>query len=110
MTDLTNGNEVKTKNAANKIKELCDFLKNIYTTIHNNEVSEIDTLLFKTESYQKYLNYNIENTTNIPGNTVNYKTPPTTDLNSKNKLIKELYSNLNLNQDKKTFNGKVKLN
>jgi len=110
VTDLTNGNEVKTKNVANKIKELCDFLKNIYTTIHNNEVSEIDTLLFKTESYQKYLNYNIENTTNIPGNTVDYKTPPITDLNSKNKLIKELYSNLNLNQDKKTFNGKVKLN
>jgi hypothetical protein len=110
VTDLTNGNEVKTKNVANKIKELCDFIKNIYTTIHNNEISEIDTLLFKTESYQKYLNYNIENTTNIPGNTVAYKTPPTTDLNSKNKLIKELYSNLNLNQDKKTFNGKVKLN
>ena len=65
--------------------------------------------LFKTESYQTYLNYVIEKTTST-SNTVNYKTPPTTDINSKNKLIKDLYSNVNLNKDKKTFNGKVKLN
>ena len=55
------------------------------------------------------MNYEIEKTT-ITSNTVDYKTPPTSDLNGKNKLVKDLYSNVNLNEDKKTFNGKVKLN
>ena len=109
VTDLTNGNEVKTKNAGDKIKEMCDTIKTEYSEIHTGEVNNTDTLLFKTESYQTYLNYEIEKTTST-SNTVNYKTPPTTGINDKNKLIKDLYSNVNLNKDKKTFNGKVKLN
>jgi hypothetical protein len=109
VTDLTNGNEVKTKKVGDTIKKLCDFIKNIYVTIHNREVENTDKSVFKTESYQKYLNYEIEKTT-ITSNTVDYKTPPTSGLNNKNKLVKDLYSNVNLNEDKKTFNGKVKLN
>jgi len=49
----------------------------------------------------------------IPDGTVKtckYVYPAVGDLNIKTKKIKELYSNVNLNDDKKTFNGKVTFN
>lgn len=109
VTDLTNGNEVKNKNVSDKIREICDTIKSIYTSVHDDEIKDTEISLFKTETYQTFLNFDIEE--NIEGtNIVNYTTPPTNNLNDKNKLISNLYSNVNLNSDKKTFNGKVKLN
>jgi hypothetical protein len=110
VTDLTNGNEVKSQNLENKIKQICDIEREKYKNIHTNEINDTDTLLFNNENYQRYLNFDIKIPDFTTSNVVNYITPPTDNLISKNNLIKNLYSNVNLNNDKKTFNGKIKLN
>jgi hypothetical protein len=40
----------------------------------------------------------------------NFVTPATDNVNQKNKKLKDLYSSVNLNDNKKTFNGKVTFN
>jgi hypothetical protein len=57
--------------------------------------------------------YKEASTWKVPDNTVKtcgYQTPAQGNLNQKTKRIKDLYSQNNLNENKKTFNGKVTFN
>jgi len=108
INDLTNGTEIKQNPAlVEGIKKISEELKAQYTEIQtfykdafNKDIAESPT--YKTATTWK-----------VPDNTVktcNYIYPATQDLQVRTKRLKDLYSNINLNEDKKTFNGKVTLN
>lgn len=107
IDDLTSGPEIKNnQTVVNKLKERCDSLKKNY--------SEFQTGWNKIfENIGNSQEYDTVSKFKLPDGQVkicNYVTPATTDLNLKNKRLKDLYSNVNLNNDKKTFNGKVTFN
>jgi len=108
VNELTSGPEVKGdgNNLSQTIQEECEFLKNEFTVYQ--KISE-DAL----KSLADDPIYKSATTWKIPDNTVktcSYVSPAVGDLNTKNKRIKDLYSNNNLNENKKTFNGKVTFN
>ena len=105
---MTSGPEVKGdgNNLSQTIQEECEFLKNEFTVYQ--KISE-DAL----KSLADDPIYKSATTWKIPDNTVktcSYVSPAVGDLNTKSKRIKDLYSNNNLNDNKKTFNGKVTFN
>jgi hypothetical protein len=97
------------------IKKICeDFRVNCETT-HNSEIRLFDEFE-KKQIYKKYSDYKLvidNQTTTIDffkDKQISYETQnPKTD-NGNTKVIKNLYNGKNLNQDKKTFNGKSTFN
>ena len=107
VNGLTSGDEIKKNpNIIEGIKNIATSLKEEYTDfqeIYKNIFTEIST----SQEYKDSIEWK------LPDNTVkkcNYVTPAVDDINTKTKRIKDLYSNINLNDKKKTFNGKVTLN
>ena len=110
--DLTSGPEIKTnQNAINAVNTVCDQLAKDYTVLQDYWKNIFETLPTPSNSGKQI--YTECTTFKIPDNQVkkcNYVTPAVGDLNQKNKRIKDLYSNQNLNDKKDTFNGKVTFN
>ena len=108
VNDLTSGNEIKqNENLVEGIKKICEMLKDEY-----RQIKDLLTVFFDKQIKDNtfYLN---ATKWKLPDNTVKtctYVYPAVGDLDAKTKKIKDLYSNNNLNDDKKTFNGKVTLN
>jgi hypothetical protein len=105
---LTEGPEIKTnsdlvegiKNSCDNFKSKCKEFQSFVKTTYFDDV----------EGNQRYKD---ATTWKIPDNTIktcSYITPAEGDINQKTKRIKDLYSNINLNDKKGTFNGKVTLN
>ena len=108
INDLSNGSEIKQNtNMVNGIKNKSDQLKKDYETLQNNIKDQFTKKIQETEVYKT------ATTWKVPDNTIktcNYLYPATEDVNDRTKKLKDLYSSQNLNQDKKTFNGKVTFN
>jgi outer membrane protein OmpA-like peptidoglycan-associated protein len=108
VNDLTSGNEIKNSpQLVEKIKERSDDLKGIYNIFQNYYKDEFKTKIEDSEIYKTCTTWK------IPDNTVktcSYVYPAVGDLEVKAKKLKDLYSNVNLNEDKTTFNGKVTFN
>ena len=108
VNELISGPEVKgdTKGLTDQIKEACNDLKKEYESFQK----------FWTDQLKKIIDnqvYKTVTTWKIPDNTIktcSYVTPAEGDIKQKTKRIKDLYSNINLNDDKKSFNGKVTFN
>jgi hypothetical protein len=107
VNDLTSGVEIKKNpNVIEGIRDVATSLQKEYVDfqdIFKNIFTEIST----SQEYKDSIEWK------LPDNTVkkcNYVTPAVGDLNTKTKRIKDLYSNINLNNTKETFNGKVTLN
>ena len=111
IIDLTSGEEVM-KNPAlvEQVQTVCEKYGEfcvLTNTSFNGQFTktETDTIYgprFKTVT-----------TFTLPDNTVKtckYNTNVTQNVNDKNKIIEDLYSNNNLNNKKDTFNGKVTFN
>lgn len=108
VNDLTSGNEVKSSpELVEKIKVRSEGLKTQYTLLLDFYKTKFKTDIEDTESYKTCTTWK------IPDNTVkkcSYVYPAVGDLEVKSKKLKDLYSNVNLNDDKTTFNGKVTFN
>lgn len=108
VNDLTSGNEIKQNPAlVDGIKKIADGLKLEYESFQN-EVKNIFTKIIEGDPF-----YKTATTWKVPDNTkktCNYLYPATEDIQTRTKRLKDLYSNQNLNEDKKTFNGKVTFN
>jgi outer membrane protein OmpA-like peptidoglycan-associated protein len=104
---LTGGDEVKkSPNLVQQINKVCDDLAVNYTDFQKIWTDIFDNVA-KSPEYDEVSKFS------LPDNqvkTCKYVKPATGDINLKNKRIKDLYSNSNLNNDKKTFNGKVTFN
>ena len=105
---LTEGPEIKTNpTLVEQIKISC---KNFQTLCKNFQEFIKRDYFDKVSGNERY----VQSTTwKLPDNTVKkcaYTTNVTQDVDTKTKIIKDLYSNINLNSDKDTFNGKVTLN
>jgi hypothetical protein len=108
INDLTSGPEVKSdgNNLTQTITDECNTLK---TEFSNFQTYWTDQL----KSFEDDPIYKSATTWKVPDNTVktcSYVSPAQGGLNAKNKKIKDLYSNINLNERKGTFNGKVTFN
>jgi outer membrane protein OmpA-like peptidoglycan-associated protein len=105
--DLTSGPNIKNSlDLIKGINEACDNLKVEYDKFQAYWTKVFDDIL-KSPIYDEVSKFT------LPDNqvkTCKYVTPVTGDTNLKNKRIKDLYSNQNLNNDKETFNGKVTFN
>jgi hypothetical protein len=105
--DLTSGVEVKKSSGlVDKINKACDDWAKVC-----NDFQKVWTDIF--DVIAKSPEYDTVSKFKLPDNQIKicqYVKPATNDLNTKNKRIKDLYSNANLNNDKKTFNGKVTFN
>jgi hypothetical protein len=108
VNDLTSGNEIKSSpQLVEKIKERSEGLRVIYTSFQDKYKESFKRDIEDSQEYKTCITWK------IPDNTVktcNYVYPAVGDLEVKAKKLKDLYSNNNLNEDKKTFNGKVTLN
>jgi hypothetical protein len=107
INELTSGIEVKSNPAlVSEIEKVCRGYGNDTTKI-NISFSELFTEAKGNPIYKDVTTFT------LPDNTVKicqYTTNVTQDVNQKNKRIEDLYSNNNLNNNKKTFNGKVTFN
>lgn len=108
FTDLTNGPEVK--NEPDIIVTLRQIFDNLAGTNgkYTEEFAAETEIFTKLQSSQSYETIKKELLPTIPS-VVEFNTPPTVDVDAKTKIIKNLYAQQNLNQDK-TFNGKVTFN
>jgi hypothetical protein len=108
VNELTTGNEIKS--SANLVKVITDTCANLrdvqfgpFKTYWEGELKNlVDNPLYKDATTWK-----------VPDNTIKtckYVTPATNDINQKTKRIKDLYSKINLNENKNKFNGKVTFN
>jgi hypothetical protein len=109
VNDLTSGNEIKSdQTLVEKIKQRSEYLKSgEYIPILDFYKSKFNSNIEDTQIYKECTTWKIPDGT---VKTCKYVYPAVGDLNIKTKKIKELYSNVNLNDDKKTFNGKVTFN
>jgi hypothetical protein len=108
VNELTSGPEVKgdANNLANTITAECNKLKEDFKAFQTYWTNEL-------KKFEDDPVYKEATTWKVPDNTVktcSYTTPATGNLNAKTKKIKDLYSNINLNEKKNTFNGKVTFN
>lgn len=107
VNELISGPEVKADNTlVELIKTTCDNLKTQFAGFQEVWKTELQTFVDDPR-------YKDASTWKIPDNTVKtckYITPADGGLAGKRKKIKELYSNINLNERKNTFNGKVTFN
>jgi len=107
IEDLTSGNEIKgNATVIEKLKERCLSLKNNYTEFQKGW-SNIFENIEKSQEYDTLSKFKLPDT---QIKKCNFVSPSTTNLNDKNKKLKDLYSSVNLNDNKKTFNGKVTFN
>ena len=107
INELTTGPEVKSDTTlVELIKVTCDQLKKEYQDFKiywENQLKQLveDPVYVESSTWK------------IPDNTAktcDYITPSQGNINIKSKRIKDLYSQINLNDDKQTFNGKVTFN
>ena len=107
VNELISGPEVKADNTlVELIKNTCDELKKEFGKFQEYWKTEL-------KNFAENPIYVEATTWKIPDNTVktcNYITPAEGGLVGKRKKIKDLYSNINLNERKNTFNGKVTFN
>ncbi len=107
VNDLVSGPEIKNNpTIIDLVKRACNNVKEDYIPFQ-----EIWTKVFT--DIEKSQDYVTVTTFKLPDGQVkvcNYKTPITDNTNQKNKKLKDLYSSVNLNDNKKTFNGKVTFN
>jgi hypothetical protein len=110
VNELVSGPDVKTDSAlVDLIKNTCDDLKSEFTDFQEFWKKEL-------KSFEDDNLYKDATTWKLPDNTVKtckYITPAQGNAiqkAQKTKKIKNLYSNINLNEAKKTFNGKVTFN
>jgi hypothetical protein len=108
VNELTSGPEVKgdANNLANTITAECNKLKEDFKAFQTYWTNEL-------KKFEDDPVYKEATTWKVPDNTVktcSYTTPAVGNLNAKTKKIKDLYSNINLNEKKNTFNGKVTFN
>ena len=108
INDLSNGSEIKqNQTLIDGIKKISESLRDNYTQLQNYIKDQFTKKIQETEVYKT------ATTWKVPDNTIktcNYLYPATEDVNDRTKKLKDLYSSQNLNQDKKTFNGKVTFN
>ena len=103
--DLVNGPEVKDEEDIKPaIKTLIDNLSNSFTKKFNKEKEYFDGKK-EDQDYVTLKSYVLPTIKSVVG----WTSPPTSNLEQKNKIIKNLYANQNLNTDT-TFNGKVTFN
>ena len=109
VNELTSGTEIKSdQTLVEKIKQRSEYLKSEqYIPILDFYKNKFKTNIEDTQIYKTCTTWKIPDGTI---KTCKYVYPAVGDLNIKTKKIKELYSNVNLNDDKKTFNGKVTFN
>ena len=97
------------KNIVNSCKQFQDKCK----FDHNLELELYDKFE-KSENYKKYSDYKItfkqQSIDYFKDKKVGYTTDKIGNYNDNKKIIKNLYSNQNVDNDKKTFNGKVTFN
>ena len=110
VNELVSGPDVKTDSAlVDLIKNTCDDLKSEFTDFQEFWKKEL-------KSFEDDNLYKDATTWKLPDNTIKtckYITPAQGNAiqkAQKTKKIKNLYSNINLNETKKTFNGKVTFN
>jgi len=105
---LTEGPEIKTNPiVVEGIKKSCETFK--VECVNFQDLTK-QNYFDKVVGDQRYVS---ATTWKLPDNTIkkcNYTTNVTQDVQTKTKRIKDLYSNINLNSDNNTFNGKVTLN
>jgi hypothetical protein len=108
VNELTTGNEIKvSQSLVAVITKTCETLRDSqfgpFKTYWEGELKQMeDNPLYKQATTWK-----------VPDNTIKtckYVTPATSDINQKTKRIKDLYSKINLNENKNKFNGKVTFN
>jgi hypothetical protein len=108
-------NEFVSRLLTEKVKGNSDLVKLIEDTCKDLQIQfkmeyDLEKKRFddfgKDESYQKFLNFKIEEF----NTKLNYTTKKDNDTKDKEKLLKQTYSNQNINNDRKTFNGKITFN
>jgi len=108
-------NEFVNKLLTEKVKGNSDLVKLIESTCNDLKIQftreyDVEKKLFTdfqaTESYQKFVNYKIDEFET----TVTYTTKKDDDNNKNKKLLRQTYSDLNINNDRKTFNDKITFN
>jgi len=108
VNDITSGPEIKSSpQLVEKLKERSEGLKGIYTKFQDHYKELFKTKIEDSQEYKSCTTWK------IPDNTVKtckYVYPAVGDLEVKGQKLKDLYSNINLNENKTTFNGKVTLN
>jgi hypothetical protein len=101
LTDQVNGNSDLVK----LIKETCESLRAQYIQEYDSE-KKIFTTFESSDTYNKYKNFKIDEF----NTKVRYTTQKDNTTKDKRKLLKNTYSDLNVNKDRKTFNGKITFN
>ena len=87
------------------IQNECKLLKDLYTLEYQYE-EKIFTDYENSEVYKKFTSFKIEEF----DSTMKYSTEKNNDYNFNEKLLKNLYSDLNIEKKKNTFNGKITFN
>ena len=87
------------------IQKTCDNLKIEYTREYEAE-QKLFTDFEKSESYQKISSYKVDEF----NTKLNYTTEKNNETKDKEKLLKQTYSDSNINNSRKTFNGKITFN
>jgi len=108
VNELIGGTEVKsdTKGLSEQITAACLDLKSEFESFQKFWTDQLKSIA-DDQRYKDATSWK------IPDNAVktcSYITPAEGDINQKTKRIKDLYSNVNLNDKTKTFNGKVTFN
>jgi hypothetical protein len=108
QNSLTDGTEIKSDpKIVEGIKKSCENFKLECEGFQQTIKQEYFEKASKSQEYVTLTTWK------LPDNTIkkcNYTTNVENDKDNKSKTIKNLYSKINLNDDKKTFNGKVTLN
>ena len=107
VNDLVSGPEIKNNQTIiDKVKEACKNVKEDYIPFQK-EWTDTFTNIEKSQDYVTVTTFKLPD---AQIKKCNFKTPATDNVNQKNKKLKDLYSSVNLNDNKKTFNGKVTFN
>jgi hypothetical protein len=101
LTDKVKGNS----DLVTFIQKTCDDLKITFTREYEAE-QKLFTDFEKSEEYKKISSYKV----NEFNTKLNYTTEKNNETKDKEKLLKQTYSDLNINNSRKTFNGKITFN
>jgi outer membrane protein OmpA-like peptidoglycan-associated protein len=107
VNDLVSGPEIKNNQTIiDLVKKACNNVKDDYIPFQK-EWTDTFTNIEKSQDYVTVTTFKLPD---AQIKKCNFKTPATDNVNQKNKKLKDLYSSVNLNDNKKTFNGKVTFN
>ena len=107
VNDLVSGPEIKNNpTIVEKTKQQCENIKGNYEKFQ----AEWTKTFTEIEKSQDYVTVTTFKLPDAQVKKCNFVTPATDNVNQKNKKLKDLYSSVNLNDNKKTFNGKVTFN